>query len=487
MNFWLNRGYLYERPYESQYAQVRRFLVANYGTPYHTLMKELKGQTPSLKSYTNNTVDRLDIISITNSPFVHRNSPKTVRACPECAMRLYHTDIYNYPWLTHCPIHHCPILERCPQCHKPWPAHREVHQRTCTLCGITSVTQLLENDFNPIPGKDFDIIKRLYRFVTSDLPEYYLTFSFETGSNWENIPEHDASFPSLRVNSQSEFTSAELKSLEIPLLRVHTKHTQLSEYEYIPEYKYLMANFDWMPEIRRKAINEICHKLLKASPGHKLSLSDYRGVSLTKKSNRKFPCPYCLALSLWFINSHIGLHGEIEFFSNIEYLFLKQLGYLSLYKPGPKVYLATHDDAYTTSRDFQKWSYHRDLTISFLEILNLCLQLHDNLDTFRIIDSYLVTANKEIFSMHRKPYDQQLFYKSGNDLIFSYRYPSQLDSLKNINRKYLKRTCSDFRKILNEEKTEHVYFFDIKLRNIPISPAEYEIHTKALLKTYCYL
>lgn len=143
----LNLGLVLQRPYESPYNAYRRILVANgklslhnireeiiatyadsIGNPhrYNTLqLSQLLTLHPSLRPLQTGTTEQLDSTS----------GYDNIKNCPECARSCYHSDLYQLPWLTQCPIHNNPLSTVCPTCKNPWPSIAQLPRIKCKTCG----------------------------------------------------------------------------------------------------------------------------------------------------------------------------------------------------------------------------------------------------------------------------------------------------------------------------------------------------------------
>jgi hypothetical protein len=59
---------------------------------------------------------------------------KPLRNCAVCAAQCYHSWLYQYEWVTKCPLHHETISTSCPSCRQPWPKAGELRTRRCACC-----------------------------------------------------------------------------------------------------------------------------------------------------------------------------------------------------------------------------------------------------------------------------------------------------------------------------------------------------------------
>ena len=80
------------------------------------------------------------------------------RNCPKCALSGYHSNLFNFLCVTHCPIHNESITKHCPECHKCWQYGVKQYSTGCTTCGrcasyddfLQMRTELSQQDFGPL-------------------------------------------------------------------------------------------------------------------------------------------------------------------------------------------------------------------------------------------------------------------------------------------------------------------------------------------------
>lgn len=143
----LNLGRALQRPFESEYNAYRRFLVANGRLDITEIRKELHLlDTDFYESRTQISTDDLfrnyvenneQIKQTTDFQSLEKNKYKHIRNCPKCAQGCFHSDLYQFNWLTVCPIHGEPLTYSCPECNKQWPKLGEIKYRKCHTCGST--------------------------------------------------------------------------------------------------------------------------------------------------------------------------------------------------------------------------------------------------------------------------------------------------------------------------------------------------------------
>lgn len=145
----INSGLMFRRKYESDQNAVRRFLIANEGFTKSDY-KHLCGNSLSLESFTK-LVKKTQTTKywITNTWLYSRSwhkqlfdpsyfgnmNPYQRKQCPLCAAELFHSYIYSYKWVRHCPIHNVELTDHCPECGKPWPEYFNLVRNNCPNCG----------------------------------------------------------------------------------------------------------------------------------------------------------------------------------------------------------------------------------------------------------------------------------------------------------------------------------------------------------------
>lgn len=152
----VNTGLLLRRPYESDYAAYRRFLIANRFEARTVLKAELAARqsliqrkpgkqwlAPSARSWERQFCDK-NGLSFQSAGIVDHRTP--IRNCPGCASQCYHSALFQYVWAKRCPLHQQAIVEICPSCKQPWPRPSELLKRKCPCCSAhLSLTKLVEN------------------------------------------------------------------------------------------------------------------------------------------------------------------------------------------------------------------------------------------------------------------------------------------------------------------------------------------------------
>ena len=140
----LNTGLTLRKPRESTYGAAHRFLAVNPGIKTPDMLKELRGfrhdDEFSSPGYYSVLAQRHEqqFCEHHHLPYIVPDpTPKTlrIRNCAQCAAMGYHSMIYQWEWLTYCPIHKTPLMHQCPVCSRPWPSVSELLHRHCGTCG----------------------------------------------------------------------------------------------------------------------------------------------------------------------------------------------------------------------------------------------------------------------------------------------------------------------------------------------------------------
>jgi hypothetical protein len=152
-----------------------------------------------------------------------------------------------------------------------------------------------------------------------------------------------------------------------------------------------------------------------AGSGHKIKIMSYR--FLTHKHLSKLPplCPFCLAVSLWFLKIAVSKYDanyRVKF--NI-YPFVAHTGFnIEHARYEPIVYL---DGNYSTvEARFRKWFYWHRLIIDFREIYNFSIWYKNNTYEFR--DNILQLYDRRYISDTPDLYKYYLINNKGRILAF---------------------------------------------------------------------
>jgi len=416
--FHLNLGRIFAQPYESDYAIVRRCLVANPGIPLSLITVNLRkvadqegsGLMRRLRGLQKEIVDmesRTDHIeSVTRRRTYERQ-------CPQCARQLYHSDLYILPWLMRCPIHHCELVTDCPECQLPWPNEKEMTSRTCNVCGLLSVNHL-NKAISAIKSTDYQPISDVWHVVDKKewdgaLRIYDLDFTFSSpwGSWWENVPIASIKYPSLHAAYTPEITRKKMVRLGIKNFSCRRRITKLfpieDAHERIERNNFLFYRTDRFKRDTTKrplqivraefeAMRYIVDWIFRHTPeSHRIHIVSQRYSDLDHYFLGPNPCPYCMALSLWFF--HVAAHkygafvadriNDYPFWSGMERGSPTRFGSDHGFYTGCIPTINIGSEYFNVEAGFSFWFYRRGLEISFLDIINLSFILIGYLDKYR--------------------------------------------------------------------------------------------------------
>jgi len=82
-----------------------------------------------------------------NSVLIGGYRPK--RCCNKCASVGFHTELFDMPWLSICPIHNEILTKNCNTCNRSWPTASELRLTDCLTCGVKiTIKDLLKASTN---------------------------------------------------------------------------------------------------------------------------------------------------------------------------------------------------------------------------------------------------------------------------------------------------------------------------------------------------
>lgn len=140
----MNTGLALRKPLESSLGAAHRFLVANGTFSRVRLMRSLNAFVRANEFHPPGYYAILAQRWEQQFCQTHRlpyYAPEPVplsmalRNCPLCAAAGYHSLVYQWAWLSHCPVHRTSLVGLCPECHDPWPSVVDLLQRQCPGCG----------------------------------------------------------------------------------------------------------------------------------------------------------------------------------------------------------------------------------------------------------------------------------------------------------------------------------------------------------------
>jgi hypothetical protein len=291
-------------PFQSAYADLRQRLIANPGVALSTIFYDVFGSWAEFKRY---------------APEKH---------CPECAQQLFHSRLFDFPWLQRCPAHGIKLSDRCAVCGLRWPSSTGLQVRSCPGCGVPELDVLPQRTkLSDAQIARFDYVERFLQDRTSgfsfgpypptphDLSYTYLWDS-QLRYPWA-WPVLDVSpeFPGFQIAVTAGYSQQELERLGVvfPDFRVERLSAPLRGLQLRPP-----SQLTWYERLKRKgpirrpsekarrgiehcfnAIRTWCHRC--QGTGHSLRLGDFRRFTFGSLVNKGYVlCPFCLAVSAWW-------------------------------------------------------------------------------------------------------------------------------------------------------------------------------------------
>lgn len=453
--FHVNIGHRFARPYESEYAMIRRCLVVNPGIPWSSIQRSLR----VAQSMTRSVSERLRNLQHDPELLKSLEELRTTsyqRQCPECAQQLYHTHIFVLPWLTHCPLHHCTLRETCPHCRQPWPDIKSLETRDCPYCGVLNATRL---EISRLQDIDYTPIADIYRFIQPYENRYildgchgYLRYKISDNNKWwRRILLTSPLFPACQQQLVAGFPRQKLKALHIRQRAIKSRSSPLSKVkppevrEMTPRREALLLTITKISSRKLKedfkAMRNIVAWFHKKDPQHRLKLSSYRHFDEDHFLSADDFCPYCLALSLWFFHTATKRYGHY-YTSHINmYPFWDEAqlpGFFDVCKPHLR---APDGRFYCLSPGFSDWFYRRGLEVLFVYILRHVLDWRRRLYRYKA-------------SQHLEDYypDQSLDFPEqlclpvikGNQFVLFYKNEKPIEDLEIEDVKLERKSCYQY-------------------------------------------
>ena len=305
------------KPCESHYAQYRRFLISNSGVPKsYNYIRDLLA---SKLDHDNKKFLREHYLAINfiyqseknnfsndDNEQIKKIPPNIYRNCPMCSEIGFHTDLFNMPWITYCPVHLKRLETCCHLCKKPWPSFSMVSRTSnCRGCGVDiSFKRLIElgafsdkRQFNVI-----SFVNKLHQ-LDSLYPIKSATLIYQVDHHflYRGINQLSVFQPTAVLANQPD-SAQNLRKLEahqIPIYEYKKLAFKLDETNYRKRQKLSICL-----EIKRNVIKSLLPRLLSslnkiAMPKHGI------GTCLSSASNNQ-SCLYCNTWRAWlFVTKYI--------------------------------------------------------------------------------------------------------------------------------------------------------------------------------------
>lgn len=384
----LNTGQPYNKPYQSAYASVRQCLFSNAGISHSSLTSQLRHRAQQ-KGGLVERIGALQGLALDDA------SKSAKRHCPACAHLLYHCGVFEYPWLTHCPIHGCALTRTCPTCGNPWPTLEQLTKRPCAHCGIPTLATCSPDITEPVDVARYEPIAWLLKLthkesvhdVRLSLRELYDPFSrsYALRLPLTVFTSNSAYMLTVRAHAHQPAISKRLKILNIreknvsehtcmlshvfeDLKRAHTgQRNARATHDILPP--------NWVTQCECQVINR-CLSWIDhyAGPSHVVRIRCYRHFSFHDFAEAGGVCPYCLALSLWFYAVNIDRYGDYYQTRAYDFPFLEEMQANLHYLVGLPLIRWQGQD-YIPSQAFDEWFYHYSLELFFVRCYQVALAL----------------------------------------------------------------------------------------------------------------
>lgn len=385
MTHWhVNLGLRFAQPYESDYARYRRCLTANPGLSEAHILKQLaiRANNASNRSERLRNLQQHTPMPAPGDRVTQPLAYHPIRHCPECARRLYHTELFDHEWIQTCPIHRVPLAAQCPQCHRPWPNLAGLANNDCPVCGRLRLAHW-EKVFNQsIRAPTYRTIGILQKLVDRYRTPWVAVFEDQRGydPNRQGVyrcPESTSHcFPALAfpraLNQQEVDALTAAGVVRQPCLRQTTTLTPIRSLYPFPRSCSPTDAFNEpdrtpLPRWEYMAMRHLVHWIHRhRTAKHRLRI--YRPIDLGVSHHHRKPlCPSCAALSVWFYLTALS-HRRCP-----PELMERLCPELSLWdRPLLAIWPVClfNGTYYSLERRFTRWFYLRGLLICFAELFD---------------------------------------------------------------------------------------------------------------------
>jgi len=231
-----------------------------------------------------------ELYSILNSQ-LSNNKVVLNRQCVSCAKKAYHSVLFEYGWLTHCPVHNEKLVSKCPECNSNWPKASELQRRKCNLCGIQRTMEMLieNNAFNSKPYEE--IIPKFMQFLTTKISNIYsfraYPFSIPTTTNNENSRNNTRLGLIAFYKNMDELKRSNLKEYGLKIPTFYSRKVRFTKLSNSSCNESCATSDLLLMSNSRKQIFRIALRALKYQANHEL------GSCPKKQNSDHYDCAYC--------------------------------------------------------------------------------------------------------------------------------------------------------------------------------------------------
>ncbi len=297
----VNIGRALARRHESPYSSLCRALHANGRCSVRQLRSSLSASNMSVE----HLFEKIDLDSFASRPDWYRESKrlsfqlKPVKNCSECARLLFHSNLFDLPWMDKCPVHRTELLSTCPNCTGTWPTIERVHLSECPVCGLA-----YDFGVSTLSGDDLAVFADIEeRYLGPVSNTYYLTPIgrseslpvYSVNPQDRGYANHLEAKPYFR--GEKQWSSAELNGRHFRLTEIpgHLAERLLS-------FSMQRIHIPWAQQVEYAALNQILNHGGEINPVMSTIPKQNYDHILTKLHHPQFDetfCSVCMALNLW--------------------------------------------------------------------------------------------------------------------------------------------------------------------------------------------
>lgn len=298
----INLGICFHRPHQSLESKLRCFYVGNPARSSIEISAQIRKEIPNSFRRERPLVENFQKLLNVRTGVQHLSQRYTgleYKNCAQCASRGYHAELFNFTWLTRCPIHITEaITTYCPECLLPWQTHPSKHMKNkCRICGELKLIDLIRAQIFH-ESCDYQLLNHLEEIVDS-FSGLSRTILFSGVPDTELVeslkPSHDQ-FPSVLSVESPDAKKWFLKA-KIILNKCNIERSVKGRMMYMKSFsKFTRKLIDQEPW-RQDSINEVsAHILNRLDSLHACTL---RASQICNSTTGKNNCSYCIAFDTW--------------------------------------------------------------------------------------------------------------------------------------------------------------------------------------------